>query len=423
MFNSGKQIGMATVVGLAVLASTGPDVHGQNGPRRTGQRATLPSGQANLALTVPLRQALLATTLGLNPYAGAANFAGLGSAFAAGLNPNAALSNNAYASLYGNPYGGGGLGAGAYPGAGQYSSPYGNPYSSLYPDPNGAYLEGTANVINAQGRFMVSEPLAYQIREQARGERVANRRKAFDQYLYEREKTPSVEEERQRAQLDQLNRSRNNPPVTEIWSGKALNDILNDLRKLAASGDLATGRTVPLPLDEAGLKHINVTKDGGSIALLRNDGYFDWPLALNDPESEGQREQLLVCARAAVRQAEFNGRVDPVMLREMAGDVDGLHKHLRQRAKDLSPSEYIEANTFLRHFDQALRALCQPDVGNHFTGKYALKAGTVAELVQQMVDKGLQFAPALPGDESAYSALHQALATYDRAERPQVTRR
>jgi hypothetical protein len=419
MFNSTRQIAITAVLGLAVCALTGAEVRGQNRLRQTGQGMTLPSSQSHLALTAPLQQALLASTLGLNPYAGIGNLAGLGSAYAGGVNPYAALSSN--------PYGAAGQGAGLYganSSTGQYSSPYGNPYSSQYPDPNGAYLQGGASVINAQSRFVVSEQLAYQIREQVRGEQVANRRKIFDEYLYEREKSPSAEEERQKAQRDQLNRSRNNPPVTEIWSGKALNDLLADLRQVAASGESANGRTLPLPLDDGGLNHINVTKDvGGSIALLKNDGRFDWPAALNVRESERLRGELTVWAQAAIREAEFNGRVDKGLLQQMGSDVKGLQQQLRLKANNLSPSEYIEANNFLHHFDEALHALGQPDVGNYFTGKYALKAETVAQLVQQMVDKGLQFAPALPGDESAYSALHQALATYDRAAQPQITAR
>jgi hypothetical protein len=416
MFDSARQIGIAAVLGLAVGALTGGEVRGQNRTPRAGQGTILPSSQSNLALSVSLQQALLATTLGLNPYAGVGNVASLSSAYAAGVNP--------YATLYSNPYSAANPAAslyGGYSSAGQYASPYGNPYGSLYQDPNGAYLSGGASVINAQSRFLVSEQLAYQIREQVRGEHVTNRRKLLEEYLYEREKTPSAEAERQKAQRDQLNRSRNNPPVTEIWSGKALNDLLSDLRHLAASGAMGT---LPLPLDEAGLNHINVAKElGGSIALLKNDGRFDWPSALTIPDSQGLREQLTIRAQVAIRQAEFNGRVDKGLLQQMNGDMNILQKQLRQRASNLSPSEYIEANNFLHHFAEALHAVGQPDVGNHFTGKYALKARTVNELVQQMMDKGLHFAPALPGDETAYSALYQALVTYDRAAQPQLTAR
>jgi hypothetical protein len=415
MFDSAKQIGMAAVLGLAVCAWAGAQVRAQNGPRKTGQAVTM-QPSSSLALTAQLQQALLTSTLGLSPYAGFGNFAGLSSAYSAGANP--------YASLYTNPYSSPGPGAGLYganSASGQYSSPYSSPYT--YEDPNGAYLNGAANVINAQSRFVVSEQLAYQIREQARGERTASRRKVFDQYLYEREKTSTAEQERQKAQLDQVNRSRHNPPLTEIWSGKALNDLLADLRELNPPGDSANGSAPPLPLDEAGLKHINVSKHVGSIALLKNGGQLHWPVALIGPDSEEQRAQLNVGAQAAVRQAEYNGHVDPVMIQRMRSDVDRLHKHLRLNVKNLSPSEYIEAKTFLNHFGEALHALGLSDVGNHFTGEYVLKAGTVPELVKQMVEKGLQFAPALPRDEAAYRALHQALAAYDRAARPEVTER
>jgi hypothetical protein len=157
--------------------------------------------------------------------------------------------------------------------------------------------------------------------------------------------------------------------------------------------------------------------------LLKHTGRFDCPRALNDYEFKGLREQLTQGAQAAVRQAEFNGRVDRGLIRQMEGDASGLQALLRRRVKKFSPSEYIEAKCFLHHFDEALRALGQPDVGNHFAVKYSLKARTVADLVQQMLDGGLHFAPAPPGDETAYSALYQALVTYDRAILPRVSAR
>ncbi|HEY7312139.1 MAG TPA: hypothetical protein VH643_22430, partial [Gemmataceae bacterium] len=46
-------------------------------------------------------------------------------------------------------------------------------------------------------------------------------------------------------------------------------------------------------------------------------------------------------------------------------------------------------------------------------GAWALKGKNVAELVQHMRDKGLWFAPATPGDESAYTSLYYALAAFD----------
>jgi hypothetical protein len=44
----------------------------------------------------------------------------------------------------------------------------------------------------------------------------------------------------------------------------------------------------------------------------------------------------------------------------------------------------------------------------------------VPELVEHMTKEGLEFAPAVAGDEAAYLSLHRALATYDVAARGQT---
>jgi hypothetical protein len=75
--------------------------------------------------------------------------------------------------------------------------------------------------------------------------------------------------------------------------------------------------------------------------------------------------------------------------------------------------EYIHARTFLDDFGKALKVLDQPDAANYFNGKYAAKGATVADLVKYMSDQGLQFAPAVAGEEAAYMALYQAMAHYD----------
>jgi hypothetical protein len=360
--------------------------------------------------------------LGFNPYVRRATYP----IILPSANPYPAAYGNPYATMYANPYAT--LASSPYAGSpgydASYSSSY-NPYMYNYYDPYGGYLRGGADVINAQGRFLVNTQQAYLTREQVRSERLANRRKVFDEYLYEREKTPTAEDERQRRQLEQLNRSRNNPPVTEIWSGKALNDLLADLRKLPPAKP-ETGQLVnlqQLPLDEDALKHLNVTKGNGNIALLKNEGRLNWPVALSGPDFKEQRERINTLAQAAVRQAEFNSQVDPGTITQLSSDVENLHRQLRKNGGDLPFALYTEAKTFLNNLDDALSALRQRDVGHHFTGKFAIKAKTIPELVEHMSKQGLQFAPAMPGDEAAYSALHQALSNYDSAAQAQTASR
>jgi hypothetical protein len=262
---------------------------------------------------------------------------------------------------------------------------------------------------------LADEAQALVLAEQARAERIANRRKLFDQYLYERAKTPTPEEDRQRYQQQQLGRSLNQPPVTEIWSGKALNDILADLHKRGVPSDAMVRSTFTLPLDQAGLQHINLTRGAGNIGLLKNRGRLTWPVALSGTDFQRERERLTVQARDAVRQAEDNSQVDAAIILQMTGDVESLDRKLRRKALAIAPDLYIEAKTFLHRFTDAIQALRQDDVGSHFSGEYVLGAKTVPELVRAMKGNGLQFAAALPGDEGPYLLLHQALATYHQA--------
>jgi hypothetical protein len=400
MFRLRKRIGVMVVLGLTLVAFSAPKADAQLPGWQIRRGLTLQQAAFNIRTLGQARSFIPPFTLGFNPYPRVV------------VNPGVA---NPYASLTSSPYA---------TSAGYDNSNY-NPYASSYYDPYGGYLRGGADVINAQGRFLINNQQAYLTREQVRSERIANRHKIFDEYLYEHEKTPTSEEERQRRQLEQLNRSRNNPPLTEIWSGKALNDILADLRKLPAKAP-AAGELVnlqQLPFDEDGLKHINVTQGAGNIGLLKNEGRLNWSGALGGAEYKEQRERINSLAQAAVRQAEFNGRVDPGTITQLSNDADSLQRQLRKNSGDLPFALYTEAKTFLSNLDDAISALRQPDVGNHFTGKFALKARTVPELVALMTQQGLQFAPAVPGDQPAYVALHQALANYDVAAQAQTASR
>jgi hypothetical protein len=410
MFRLRKRIGVLLMVGLTSLAWSTPRGNAQSPgfvlpPHQRG--LTLGQATFNIARIGQALSFIPPYTLGFNPYPRTV------------VNPLSSASVTPYAgaSVYSSPY------AASY--ANPYDSSYGSSYGSGYYDYFGGYLRGGANVITSQAQFTTSRQQAYLAREQVRSERIANRRKVFDQYLYEREKTPTAEDERQNHQLEQLNRSRNAPPVTEIWSGKALNDLLTDLKKIPARPPAAEqlANLQQLPLDEDGLKHINVTQGAGNIGLLKNEGRLDWPVALSGPEYREQRERVSSLAQAAVRQAEFNGRVDGGTITQLTNDLDSLQRQLRKNSGDLSFATYTEAKTFLSNLDAALSSLRQRDVGNHFTGKFALKAKTVPELVEHMTQQGLQFAPAVPGDEAAYTALHQALANYDVAARAQTASR
>jgi hypothetical protein len=420
MFNFMRRASLPAVLGLAALVLGATTAHAQvfvSPFFQVRPGLTLAQAAYNISVLGQALQNVPPYVYGINPYPRVAitGSGGYGSSYGAGYgSPYGSVYNGAYggaAGMYGSPYASGANG---------YASPYGSSSSPSY-DPTSSYLSASASIINAQGDFMVKQQQALKLYEQVRSDRIENRRQAFAQDLYERDKTPTAEEARQGSLKQQVLRARNNPPLTEIWSGRALNDLLRDLQRRPASTDSTTLQADLLALDT--IRHINVTRGSGNIGLLKNDGQLTWPVGLAASAYQGARERLDALVATAVGQAQFNHQVDAQTLQELSSATDALRTQLRKQARELSASLYIEAKNFVNELEQAHTALRQKDVGHHFCGSYALKARTVPELVKYMTDHGLQFASALPADRASYLALHQALANYGPPVQMQTAKR
>jgi hypothetical protein len=287
-----------------------------------------------------------------------------------------------------------------------YFPPYYNPW---YQAGLGGALSGTADVINAQGQFMVQQQQAFQMREQYRQMKIETRRKHVDEYLYERNVLPTQEDERERLRLENLRRSRNDPPLTEIWSGKALNNLLLAIQQIQGRGY----RGPSVALEEDVLRHINVTsgKTDAGFGVLRDDGRITWPLALRTSHFGEERKTLDQLAAQACRQAQ-NGAVDADVLDGMTKAVDSLSRQLKRNVDDLSANDYMRAKRFLNDLNDSITILQDPMVSNYITRKWSARGNNVAELTQEMGRQGLLFARASSGDENAYLAVHRALVAY-----------
>src|SRR5262249_41121461 len=156
-------------------------------------------------------------------------------------------------------------------------------------------------------------------------------------------KTPTAEDDRQRALQQQITRSLNNPPMAEVLSGQAQNYVLADIRK---NDSKKNGQPPAIPLDEDLLRQVNLTPGTGNPGLLKNDGRIAWPLALQSDDYRSDRELLNSLAPEAIRQA-VNGRVDPGALKDMNGALAKLRDKLTGNIRDITPNDYIEASRFL----------------------------------------------------------------------------
>ncbi len=277
-------------------------------------------------------------------------------------------------------------------------------------NPYEGYLNGAANMTMANAQYQQGIQQAKLTREESRRSALQTRRAAIEERQYELSLQPDPEKIRQEQMQKSLQRSRNNPPLVEIWSATALNDLLRDIQSAQLRGvDI---REVPLPPEV--LKHINVTTGTtyGGIGLLRDDGKLTWPYVLQQSFFDDECKRLDELLPRAVNEARA-GRVSRQTLNDVRAAQKELERSLDNHVSDLTPSEFTEASRYVRELKDSIRVLQQSDVSKYFRPAWTPKGATVGELVQQMTREGLRFAPAVSGDEPYYTSLHRAMVDYD----------
>jgi hypothetical protein len=282
------------------------------------------------------------------------------------------------------------------------------PYAHVNYDP-GSYLRGVASVIDAQGRYLRNTQEAFLLREQVRAAQLANRNRVFEQHLYERANTPTLEEQREFRRQQEFWRSWNDPPLTEIWSGRSLNDLLRALQMGRSEQDY---RGATVPLDPELVRNINVASGttSGSIGVFRQGDDIPWPLPLQREAFDKERQEIDGLAPKVVKQVAA-GKVDANALTSLNQAISALRARLRDDVRAMSSTDYMQALRFVNQLRDSARALQDPMAANFFSA-WTLTAQNVGELVDQMTQKGLRFGPAPLGTETHYTALQRALVAY-----------
>jgi hypothetical protein len=333
---------------------------------------------------------------------GSTSDTGYGTLAASYANPGqgyGSLVNYSNGGAYGN--GGGGWGAAGF---GMWGTQWMmNPYQG--------YLQGAADLTNANAQYQLTISQAKIVRQQAIQESIRTRRAWLEQAEYERAHMPDPEQIRQRALQRELDRARVSPPLTEVWSGRSLNALLRHV--IAQQGQGARGPNVRLSADT--LKSINPTAGDtrGNVGLLKDQGKLQWPQPLLNGAFKEAREDLNRHMKQAFNSIQVNNSPDDSTLSDLQADLKKLQASLDDNISVLSPDQYVEARRYVKLLSNTITALKDRNVVNIINGAWALKGKNVAELVQHMRDKGLWFAPATPGDESAYTSLYYALAAFD----------
>ena len=191
-------------------------------------------------------------------------------------------------------------------------------------------------------------------------------------------------------------------------SAVTLNTLLHHL-----TSDPAVGKGPNVPLDGDVLNRINVTspmKPDASLGLLKQEGgRLHWPQPLTADDFKGPRDDMTQHVGVALSALGESNKPSSGTLADLNGDLKKLRDQVEK--SEMSPTEYITARGYLDQLASTIKALEDENVVLNFNNKFNAK--NAAELVDYMKTKGLDFAPAAPGDEGAYRALQQALAAFD----------
>jgi hypothetical protein len=277
-------------------------------------------------------------------------------------------------------------------------------------DPNAQYLQGIASLTVATGQYWKDIQTARITREQARQMSIDTARKRIQFEAWYESLKPRTQDLVDSAVRTELEEARKDPPMSRVWSGAALNSLLNSIRKM---GRLSRGPNVNL--EEDTLRHINLASPAmpGSVGMLRDGGKITWPLGLKEKQFDDLRDRLARNLEQAVESAKGRGDVESRLLKDITVDFTALRDKVNDSQDDLPITQYLEARRFMSQLGDAVRALRDPKIKNYFNNTWNAKGRTVAELVDNMSREGLVFAPAAPGDEAAYSALYYALRNFE----------
>ncbi|MSU77096.1 MAG: hypothetical protein EXS16_03260 [Gemmataceae bacterium] len=331
-------------------------------------------------------------------------------------NPQAYLNSGTYGQAYlppigptdpygsmGNPYSSTSPGYGI--GGAGLLNPY-NPYSHYY-DTYGTM--GQADLLRAYGSTVNSSEQARILRKQALQARLDTKKKAFEIEAYIKANTPTAAQERERIEKLTLKRMQTASLPGEISRGKAVNYLVNDLRK-----HLKNKTTIePIVLTETVLGHLNVTKNHVGLGILRDNGRVTWPTALTEKLTLEQQRTWDRVLQAAVMNT-YNGKADVPAVRDQQAQFKEMRRELIDRANEISTAHYSEARRFLNEVIQAQTALEKGEAVwqakyQHFIGGRK----PIQDVVEFLIDNALNVGPAGPTDESEYRAIYAAVANFD----------
>jgi hypothetical protein len=300
-----------------------------------------------------------------------------------------------------------------------------------------AKIEADADFLRAMGEASVDFAEARRIRAEAYEKELDNVLKYAQTYwarrdLYEAEKLERYIHPLERRRIRDSNtwkRLKDHPDlnVGAIPNGNALNFLLDRL-----SGSVLAYHYSLSDLDNRLLEQLKVSDEtlhqlrleqqlpnGRRLVFRADEGVaLDvnwWPFALRDEELAPLREDFLDAREATAEEAR-GGTPSSGTLKELMRALDELDAAFRstytqqRRIDSVSTFDhYRTAERFLKTLAGEIHLIQESGDASAFDGSLKFEGDNVFDLLTHMSRHGLHFAPAQPGDETAYHELFRMM--------------
>jgi len=296
----------------------------------------------------------------------------------------------------------GGYALGGYPGG------YGYPYRQSAMN---GYLTGVASVTQATGQYWNDIEQARITREKANQATYDTAKKRVETEMWYESLKPKTQDLIDNEVRNDLERARRDPPQTEIWSGKSLNSLLNNVLK---SPRPTAGPNIPLSEDI--LRGLNLVdrSSRGNLSMAKDEGKIAWPVGLQDEAFDGPRDHFTKLFGQAMSVVNSGDMPDIKLLRELRKDIKEMESTLEDQIETIAMGNYLSGKRVLTQLKQQVAGMSDPAVVKS-SRSWRNEVRTVADLVGLCAGKGMEFgASATPGDERAYQAAYYSMRNYER---------
>jgi hypothetical protein len=291
-------------------------------------------------------------------------------------------------------------------------NPWGNTYMGAgWGNSANGYLTGLANLTSATGQYQMNNQQARMMRAQANSATITTRQQMIQAEAdYERSLPTALDDARFTRKTD-LEWARNFPQNTRIWSGEALNTLMNSAVR---SGRLSVGPNISLDPDILQRINLKDVSSVGNVGLVRNSTKLKWPMSLKEPQFDKDRKSFTENLNASMQQLSSEDGLQPKTFRALEASLKSLNGELDASVQEMSPNDWMTGRRYLNQLREVVRGLADPNAATNFDRGWAKNINSVKELLTYMTDKGKVFAAAaLPSDNSAYSSLYQSLRAFE----------